>query len=393
MTKMATSSRIERLAMRFGIGGGSRRIGRTTLVRMSAYYGAVLLIVAGLIVLTDNMRGMRVTGGTHGKHAGAAASAALAAQPASDTAELNGALLDPLFRSLPPLGTGAAAVIAAFLLALPVAFTYVRTRNRLKYDESLVQTVIMLPVVVTSILIVVENSLALAFSLAGIVAAVRFRNNLKDSRDAVYVFAAVGIGFASGVGALAIAAFLSVFFCALELLLWKMDLAADHERTFGLLCMPARIGALAKADGAVIEVSPGVDANAFAPSADTGLLALGSGEPAPGNGVEKRPPERLVVYCSDPEKARPVVDAILGNMAKSYKLKKSNGVHGRYLMEYRVRPRKKTPVPAILDRLHAEGMPYVIAAEIMTIEEGTGSGHGAGATGGDRPSRAPPATR
>src|SRR5207302_11013536 len=138
-------------------------------------------------------------------------------------------ILGPLFRALPPLGTGAAAVITAFLPSVPVAFTYVRTRNSLPYDQSLVQTVIMLPVVISAILIVVQNSLALAFSLAGIVAAVRFRNNLKDSRDAVYVFAAVGIGFAAGAGRLAIAAFLSIFFGVLELLLWEMDLVAAHE--------------------------------------------------------------------------------------------------------------------------------------------------------------------
>src|SRR5207244_12966193 len=97
----------------------------------------------------------------------------------------------------------------------------------------------MRPAVVTASLIVGENSLARSFSLAGIVAAVRVRNTLTDSRDAVYIFAAVGIGFASGVGALAIAAFLSIFFCVMELLLWKLDLAADHEHTFGLLCTPA----------------------------------------------------------------------------------------------------------------------------------------------------------
>jgi len=228
---MAVTSNIERLAARLGVETGSRKIGRTTLTRLSIYYGATLLVVAGFIVLTDNMKGALLTGG-----AAADAGALVNANPA--WSDLAPAFLAPLIRTLPPLLTGAAAVIGSFLLALPVAFTYVRTRNRLKYDQSLVQTVIMLPVVISAILIVVQNSLALAFSLAGIVAAVRFRNNLKDSRDAVYVFAAVGIGFAAGVGRLAIAAFLSIFFCMLELLLWKMDLTADHEHTFGILCMP-----------------------------------------------------------------------------------------------------------------------------------------------------------
>src|SRR5213080_2644661 len=169
----------------------------------------------------------------------------------------------------------------------------------------------MLPVVISAILIVVQNSLALAFSLAGIVAAVRFRNNLKDSRDAVYIFAAVGIGFASGVGALAIAAFLSIFFCVMELLLWKLDLAADHEHTFGLLCTP--VGAPAQridvraVPGAARTAPARTDVDAAIPSADTALLALGGAKPEVGNGDAnsgKRPPQRLLVYVTDPEKAR-----------------------------------------------------------------------------------------
>jgi len=168
---MAVTSSIERLAARIGVESGRRQIGRTTLVRLTVYYAVVLAIIAGFIVVTGDMKGME------------------AAQRAQDVSadDLVQSLWQPLFRAFPPLAYGAAAVIGAFLLAVPVAFVYVRTRTRLKYDQSLVQTVIMLPVVITAILIVVQNSLALAFSLAGIVAAVRFRNNLKDSRDAVYI--------------------------------------------------------------------------------------------------------------------------------------------------------------------------------------------------------------
>jgi hypothetical protein len=381
---MAISS-IERLAERLGIGTGSRKIGRTTLVRLSVYYLVVFGIVAGFIILTDNMNGVLGRKGLAASDPGA-----LLTDSAQSLRDVTRGMWEPLFRSLPPLTTGAAAVIGAFLLSLPVAFTYVRTRNSLKYDQSLVQTVIMLPVVVTSILIVVSNSLALAFSLAGIVAAVRFRNNLKDSRDAVYIFAAVGIGFAAGVGQLAIAAFLSVFFCVLELLLWKMDLTADHEHTFGLLCMPASapvpwssLAALAATTPVAPVATGGAmpsngDASMATPSADTGLLAIGGGKPEPGEvvlvprspgGGAKRPAERLLVYVTDPDKARPVAEAVLDQMTKGYKLKRTtNGGNDQFVLEYRVRTRRRTPTGAIIDRLHADGMPYVIAAEVVAAD-------------------------
>jgi len=346
---MAAPSGIERLASRIGIGSGMRQIGRTTLVRLISYYAVVLTVIAGLILVTDNMSGMR------------------AADPKGTEPALEHALFEPILRALPPLATGAAAVIAAFLLALPVAFTYVRTRASLKYDQSVVQTVIMLPVVVTSILIVVENSLALAFSLAGIVAAVRFRNNLKDSRDAVYIFAAVGVGFASGVGALAIAAFLSVFFCALELLLWKWNLTADHEHTFGVLCMPAHHGSsrpeLPELPPPAADVTRDPSANAHLPAA---LLPPASPDAHAENGVEKKPADRLLVYVTDPDKARGITDAVLADMAKRHKLKKTrNGGNDQYVLEYRVWTRKKVPVAAILDRIQTQGLPYVIAAEVV----------------------------
>jgi len=369
---MATNSSIERLATRLGIGSGFRRIGRTTLFRLTGYYVLVLAVIAGFIVFTDNMRGMHWLGSRG--NAVFRAESPIASAPDTTASDLTQHLWDPLFRALPPLGTGAAAVISAFLLAVPIAFTYVRTRSSLKYDQSLVQTVIMLPVVVTSILIVVANSLALAFSLAGIVAAVRFRNNLKDTRDAVYIFAAIGVGFACGVGVLVIAAFLSVFFCVLELLLWKLDLTADHEHTFGLLCMPAGASA-ARGETITLPANPSVapalsgDASASTPSADTGLLALGGAQPEPSDAGGKKPAERLLVYSSDPDKARKLADAVLADMAKEFKHKKTrNGGNDRYVLEYRVRPRKKTPVLAIIDRLHAEGVPYLIAAEIVPAD-------------------------
>ena len=369
---MATNSSIERLATRLGIGSGFRRIGRTTLLRLTGYYVLVLAVIAGFIVFTDNMRGMHRLGSRG--NALFRAEGPVVSAPDTAASDLTQHLWDPLFRALPPLGTGAAAVISAFLLAVPVAFTYVRTRSSLKYDQSLVQTVIMLPVVVTSILIVVANSLALAFSLAGIVAAVRFRNNLKDTRDAVYIFAAIGIGFASGVGVLVIAAFLSIFFCVLELLLWKLDLTADHEHTFGLLCMPAGTSS-ARAETIMLPLNPSVapalsgDATASTPSADTGLLALGGAKPEPSDAGGKKAAERLLVYSSDPDKARKLADAVLADMAKEFKHKKTrNGGNDRYVLEYRVRPRKKTPVLAIIDRLHAEGVPYLIAAEIVPAD-------------------------
>src|SRR2546426_8840381 len=84
--------------------------------------------------------------------------------------------------------TTALAMLGALALMIPVAWIYMLTKRRQGWDPSVVQTVILLPLAIAGIVAVVRNSLALAFSLAGLAAAVRFRNTLKDTKDAVYIF-------------------------------------------------------------------------------------------------------------------------------------------------------------------------------------------------------------
>ena len=114
------------------------------------------------------------------------------------------------------------AMVSSVLLTLPVAWIYVLTRQKRGYQQSVVQTLVMLPLVVAGIVVLVKYSLALAFSLAGIVAAVRFRTTLEDSKDAVYVFLATGIGLAAAVN-LPVALVISLVFNGVMLMLWYSD--------------------------------------------------------------------------------------------------------------------------------------------------------------------------
>jgi uncharacterized protein DUF4956 len=118
--------------------------------------------------------------------------------------------------------TVALAMVSAVLLALPTAWVYTRTRAKRGYQQSVVQTLIVLPLVVAGIVVLVKYSVALAFSLAGIVAAVRFRNTLDDSKDAVYIFLATAIGLAAAVD-LPVALVISVLFNGIALALWYSD--------------------------------------------------------------------------------------------------------------------------------------------------------------------------
>ena len=114
-------------------------------------------------------------------------------------------------------------LVATLLLMLPVTWVYMSARRTKRHNQSVVETLIMLPIVVASIILIVRNSLALAFSLAGVVAAVRFRNTLRDTRDTVFIFLAIGIGFAAGVQAITVGAVASVIFNFVLLFVWRSD--------------------------------------------------------------------------------------------------------------------------------------------------------------------------
>jgi len=115
------------------------------------------------------------------------------------------------------------ACIGAVILTIPVTWAYFITSRARRIDQSFVQTIIIMPVVVTGIAMIVMNSLALAFSLAGIVAAVRFRFSLNQPSDAMYIFASIGIGLGSGIGALGVATVISVAFVLATLIIWKLE--------------------------------------------------------------------------------------------------------------------------------------------------------------------------
>ena len=97
------------------------------------------------------------------------------------------------------------------------------TRTTDEYDQSIISTILILPSVVTSIVVVVQHSLALAFALGGIAGAVRFKNSLKSSGDALYILLSVGIGLAAGIGAVELALVMSIAFNYCFVMLWVSE--------------------------------------------------------------------------------------------------------------------------------------------------------------------------
>lgn len=104
------------------------------------------------------------------------------------------------------------AMLVTLLLMLPVSWVYKAIHTDSIYDHSIDTTTLILPAVVAGIVTVVQHSLALAFSLAGIVAGVRFRRALSDTFDTLFILSSIGVGIAAGVKSIEVAVVMTVFF-------------------------------------------------------------------------------------------------------------------------------------------------------------------------------------
>jgi len=188
--------------------------------RLIAYYlflGIVLFLLAYFFPTTDRLLlGKGLTEATTATDTGAILQDGLGKASQAD--------ISLGVRSLWELaGTTALILVGTLLLMLPVSWVYMSARNIPGHSQAVVQTLIILPLVVAGIVLIVRDSLALAFSLAGVVAAVRFRTNLKDPRDVVYIFLSIAVGFAAGVQTLAVGAVLTIVFNFIMLTTWRYD--------------------------------------------------------------------------------------------------------------------------------------------------------------------------
>ena len=108
---------------------------------------------------------------------------------------------DQLLKNEPNLSWQGAllSLLLSFLLTNLVGAIYIWTYRGLSYSRSFVQSLVLGGVVATILLMAVGNSVARGLGLLGTLAMIRFRANLKDTRDMTFIFATLAIGVAEGV--------------------------------------------------------------------------------------------------------------------------------------------------------------------------------------------------
>lgn len=128
----------------------------------------------------------------------------------------------------------------AFVCSLVVAWVYRNTHKNISYSQGYVQTLIILGMLISLIMLVVGSNVARAFALVGALSVVRFRNAIKETRDVGFIFLVMGIGMACGTRFYTLAILATVVICAVILVMHRFNwFALDVQRQVVKLQVPA----------------------------------------------------------------------------------------------------------------------------------------------------------
>jgi hypothetical protein len=269
---------------------------------------------------------------------------------------------------------------AALLLVLPVVRVYTLARHKRGFQQSLAQTLVILPVVVAVVVVLVKHSVALAFSLGGIVGAVAFRHRLEDTKDAVYIFVTIAIGLAVGVQAYTVGFGASVFFNAVVIGLWLTDFArVPGELVPAIAAKRVQLAKDSVANRRTKDYVVQLDEQLLQSMTPDQLKALADRALERGQEYQLRlgdSPQRpvdsfdtVVVMRTRTEvltALRVAAEAVLTRESKDWRLDEEvpDG-DGLVTLRYRVRCRKKRPGPLLQDSLRRALTPLTLDVTVQ----------------------------
>ena len=122
----------------------------------------------------------------------------------------------------------------AFLAGQAIAMLYIWSYRGLSYSRALPQAVIIVAIVSAWLMLAIGNNLARGVGIVGALAFVRFRTNLRDPWDLVFVFGALAAGVSAGTGGYGVMIVGTGFFCAVIVYL-RVVLFGSRRQYDGLL--------------------------------------------------------------------------------------------------------------------------------------------------------------
>jgi uncharacterized membrane protein YhiD involved in acid resistance len=124
----------------------------------------------------------------------------------------------------PSLVQTLAGLVVSLLCAVLISVVYRFTYRGPGYSNSFITSIVVLALITSVVIMVIGNNLARAFGLVGALSIIRFRTAVKDTIDIVYIFFALAIGMAAGVGYFKLAVTATVFISLVLLAISKSNI-------------------------------------------------------------------------------------------------------------------------------------------------------------------------
>lgn len=118
-------------------------------------------------------------------------------------------------------------MLLSFVLSTALAFVYQKTFRGLSYSRNYVQAIVLISIISAMIIQAVGDSLARGIGIMAAMAIIRFRTNLKDPRDTLFLFASLAAGIASGAYAFSVAIMGTIGFAVAALVLYYSPFGPD----------------------------------------------------------------------------------------------------------------------------------------------------------------------
>lgn len=96
-------------------------------------------------------------------------------------------------------------LVVSFLCGIVISLVYRFVYKGPSYSVTFVNSLVILSMITSVVILVIGNNLARAFGLVGAMSIIRFRTAVRDVQDIVFIFFALSIGMATGVGLYSVA--------------------------------------------------------------------------------------------------------------------------------------------------------------------------------------------
>jgi len=107
----------------------------------------------------------------------------------------------------------------AFICGMIIAIVYRMTYNGPSYSPTFVNSLVLLALITSVVILTIGNNLARAFGLVGAMSIIRFRTAVRDVQDIIFIFFSLTVGMAAGVGLTTVAIMATLIISAVILLL------------------------------------------------------------------------------------------------------------------------------------------------------------------------------